>query len=85
MKFYPYKKGDRRSLAMLNGVSKTFRSCFYIGAGSFSHTEGVGKWFPHFQRVGRRMFYPVLKGGWALKVLNPRFSHFVANPPPPSL
>ena len=38
--------------------------------------------FPHFIKKGlRKKFYPVLRG--AQKVLDLRFSYFVAPPPPP--
>ena len=35
----------------------------------------------HFLKGGREKVYPVLRG--ARKVSDPRFSHFVAPPPPP--
>ena len=39
--------------------------------------------FPLFKRGGgREKFYPVLKGGGALKVSDPLFSHFVGPPTP---
>ena len=43
------------------------------GGKGCSHAEGG---FPLCNMGGREKFYPVLKG--AQKVLNPRFSHFVA-------
>ena len=38
VKFYPYKKGGRRVLAMLKGGHKQFLGSFSTGDLSFSHT-----------------------------------------------
>ena len=60
-----------------------FWGSFSAVALSFSHIEGGPENFPLFKRGGARKVLPCLEGGGggAQKVLDPRFSHFVAPPP----
>ena len=80
MKFYPYEKGGaEKVLAILEGGGHNkFWGSFY----SFSHIVGGHEKFPLFKRGTRKVLPCLGGGGEARKVSDPRFSHFVAPPPP---
>ena len=65
------KGGAEKALAMLKGGNNTFGVVFMWLSCRFSHIEEGG---------GHEKFYPVLRGGGAQNVSDPRFSHF--EPPP---
>ena len=81
VKFYPYEKGGGGDAMLMGGYTK-FWARYYAVAWSFSHTEwGAQNKFPLFKKGGGTKSF-TLSWGRAQKVLDPRFSHFVA---PPSL
>ena len=80
--FYPYEKGaGGGGLAMPKGGGrKKFWGSFYTEV--LAILKGGAKGFHSLKGRGRKMFHPVLRGGGAQKVSDPRFSHFVPPPPP---
>ena len=81
VKFYPYEKGEGGGKSFSHaegGGHKKFRGSFNTGAWSISHNDGGGgtKSFQPF-KGGAQKVLPCLEVG-AQKVLDPRFSHFVA-------
>ena len=82
VKFNPYEKGQKsfnhaegRDTKRIEVVLTHEPKVLAILMGGGGH----GKFHPR----GDKEVLPCLEGGGGLKVLDPRFSHFVAPPPPP--
>ena len=74
VKLYPYEKGggDRKCLSHAEGGGG--RKCFEVALTRKLKVLAIMMWW------GRKKF----PGGGGQIVLDPRFSHFVASPPPPN-
>ena len=78
------KRGGDKVLASLKGGTKGFGEVLIRVLEVLTILEGGHKRFPPCKKKGggggHNKFDPVLRG--SQKVLDPRFSHFVAPPPP---
>ena len=82
VKFYPYEKGGGGTKNVSGGEgAQSFEVVFTWELEVLAILKGDRKNFPLFKR-GVQKVVSCLEGGGAQKVLDPRFSHFVAPPPP---